>query len=139
MRDDRQRGRGVDGSRRRVAVGELGGRRGRVQAVDPGWPQVGATLTYGIGDWPLVLPGAARVTQCWPSRALAPHGDAPFGGIDVQVRVDSASTGCTLVMREDVVSGPASLVPAPLRAAAIGARNAETLRRLALLAEAPSP
>jgi hypothetical protein len=111
----------------------------RVQAVDPGWPQVGATLTYGIGAWPLVLPGAARVTQCWPSRALALHGDAPFGGIDVQVRVDSASPGCTLVMREDVVSGPARLVPAPLRAAAIGARNAETLRRLALLAEVPSP
>ena len=79
------------------------------------------------------------MTQCWPSRALALHGDAPVGGIDVQVRIDSASTGCTLVMREDVVSGPASLVPAPLRAAAIGARNGETLRRLALLAEAPSP
>jgi hypothetical protein len=57
----------------------------------------------------------------------------------VQVRLDSASTGCTLVMREDVVSGPARLGPASLRAAAIGARNAETLRRLVLLAEAPSP
>ena len=59
----------------------------RVQAVDPGWPQVGATLTCGIGAWPLVLPGAARVTQCWPSRALALHGDAPFGGIDVVVNL----------------------------------------------------
>jgi hypothetical protein len=40
-------------------------------------------------------------------------------------------------MAEDVVSGPARLVPARARAAAITARNVETLRRLALLAERP--
>ena len=44
-----------------------------------------------------------------------------------------------LRMAEDVVSGPAHLVPFRLRAAAIAARNVETLRRLALLAEAPAP
>ena len=43
------------------------------------------------------------------------------------------------LMAEDVVSGPAHLVPAPLRAVAIAARNRETLRRLALLAEVPAP
>ena len=44
-----------------------------------------------------------------------------------------------LEITEDVVSGPARLVPARVRAAVIGARNVETLRRLALLAEAGTP
>ena len=110
----------------------------RVQAVDAHWPEVGASLRYGIGGWPLIMPGAARVTECVPGLALALHGDTPFGGIDVRVLVEPAPSGCTLVMAEDAVSGPAHLVPGPLRAAAIGARNVETLRRLALLAEAPT-
>jgi hypothetical protein len=55
------------------------------------------------------------------------------------VLVEDEPDGRVLVMREDVVSGPAHLIPARLRATAIGARNVETLRRLALLAEAPAP
>jgi hypothetical protein len=111
----------------------------RVTAVDPAWPVVGAGLRYGIGARPLVVPGSARVTASRSGRELALHGTTPVGGIDVQVLVDDAPSGRLLIMREDVVSGPARLVPARLRAAVIGARNVETLRRLALLAEAPAP
>jgi hypothetical protein len=111
----------------------------RVSAVDLAWPAVGARLRYGIGAWPLLLPGSARVTASRPNRELALHGRTPLGGIDVQVLVEDGPAGYVLVMREDVVSGPAHLIPARLRAAAIGARNVETLRRLALLAEAPAP
>ena len=111
----------------------------RVTAVDLAWPAVGAGLRYGIGAWPLVVPGSARVTASRPARELALHGTTPIGGIDVQVLVDDAPAGCVLTMREDAVFGPARLVPAPLRAAVIAPRNVETLRRLALLAEAPAP
>ena len=116
----------------------------RVDAVDPAWPEVGARLRYGIGGWPVVLPGAAQVTACRAGRELALHGRTPFGGVDVRVRIDDAApddgaAGSVLVITEDVVSGPARLVPARVRAAAIGARNVETLRRLALLAEARTP
>ena len=107
----------------------------RVDAVDATWPATGSRLRYGIGGWPVVLPGSAAVTSCRPGRELALHGRTPFGGVDVLVTVDDG----VLVISEDVVSGPARLVPARLRAAAIGARNVETLRRLALLAEAPVP
>jgi len=107
----------------------------RVDAVDAAWPAVGTRLRYGIGGWPVVLPGSAAVTACSPGRELALHGRTPFGGVDVRVRVDDGE----LVITEDVVSGPARLVPARLRAAGIGARNVETLRRLALLAETPMP
>jgi hypothetical protein len=108
----------------------------RVDAVDGGWPAVGAGLRYGIGAWPAVLPGTAEVTRCVPGRELTLHGRTPFGGVAMQLVVDPAPSGCELAMREDVVSGPARLVPQRVRAAMIGARNVETLRRLALLAEA---
>src|ERR1700754_1914017 len=103
----------------------------RVDAVDPTWPGVGCRLRYRIGAWPGMLPGAAEVTTCLPGRELALHGSTPLGGIDVRVLVE----GTTLVMAEDVVSGPAKLIPARVRGAGITARNVETLRRLALLAE----
>ena len=109
----------------------------RVDAVDGAWPAVGAGLRYGIGAWPAVLPGTASVTASEPGRELALHGRTPFGGIDVQLLVDPAPAGSVLVMREDVVSGGARLVPAPVRAVAIRARNVETLRRLTLLTETP--
>jgi hypothetical protein len=121
----------------------------RVDAVDPAWPEVGARLRYGIGGWPVVLPGTAAVTACRPGRELALHGRTPFGGVDVRVRIDDPApddaapdvpaAGSLIVITEDVVSGPARLVPPRVRAAVIGARNVETLRRLALLAEAPVP
>jgi hypothetical protein len=110
----------------------------RVDAVGAGWPAVGAGLRYGIGAWPAVLPGTAEVTACVPGRELALHGRTPFGGVDMQLVVVPAPPGCEIVMREDVVSGPARLVPQRARAAAIAARNVETLRRLALLAETPA-
>jgi hypothetical protein len=107
----------------------------RVDAVDAAWPAVGAGLRYGIGAWPAVLPGAAEVTACRAGHELALHGRTPFGGVDVRVTLAAAASGTELCIEEDVVSGPARLTPARLRAAAIGARNVETLRRLALLAE----
>jgi len=110
----------------------------RVDAVDDPWPAVGARLRYRIGGWPAMLPGSAEVTASRAGRELALHGRTPFGGVDVRVTIAATPAGTELLMAEDVVSGPARLVPAPLRAAAIGARNRETLRRLALLAETPA-
>ena len=111
----------------------------RVDAVDVTWPEVGAHLRYRIGAWPGMLPGAAEVTVCRPARELALHGRTPLGGIDVRMVVEPGREGSVLRIAEDVVSGPARLIPARARAAAIAARNVETLRRLALLAETPAP
>ncbi len=111
----------------------------RVAAVDRTWPATGARLRYGIGAWPVVLPGSASVTASTVGHELTLHGRTPLGGVDVRVRIVEAPSGCVLEITEDVVSGPARLVPARLRAGVIGARNIETLRRLALLAEAPAP
>ena len=110
----------------------------RVDAVDAAWPAVGARLRYRIGAWPVLLPGVAEVTASTPGRELALHGRTPVGGVDVRLTLTAAAGGTELLIAEDVVSGPARLVPARLRAAGIAARNVETLRRLALLAETPA-
>ena len=88
----------------------------RVAAVDRTWPAVGARLRYGIGAWPLVLPGSAEVTACVAGRELALHGRTPFGGSTCGCG-STTRPGCVLEITEDVVSGPARLVPARVRAA----------------------
>ena len=63
---------------------------------------VGARLVYGVGAWPVVLPGSAEVTACVATRELALHGRTPFGEVDARVRIDDAATGCVLEITEDV-------------------------------------
>jgi hypothetical protein len=92
-----------------------------------------------MGGWPVVLAGSAEVTTSAPGRELALHGRTPFGGVDVRVRIDDTATGCVLEITEDVVSGLGRLVPARVRAGVIGARNVETQRRLALVAQTGTP
>ena len=67
---------------------------------------MGARLVYGVGAWPVVLPGSAEVTACVGGRELALHGRTPFGEVDVRVRFDDANNGCVLEITEDVLSGP---------------------------------
>ena len=46
-----------------------------------------------------------------------------------------AEEGTEVVMEEQLVSGPAALLPKPVQDAMLHARNVEALRRLAYLAE----
>ena len=87
----------------------------------------------------MVLPGSAEVTACVGRRELALRGRTPFGEVDVRVRIDDADNRCVLEITEDVLSGSRRLVPARIRAGVIGVRSVETLRRLALPAEAGTP
>jgi hypothetical protein len=53
----------------------------------------------------------------------------------VEFQAAEVPTGCMLVMTEHATSGPVALVPTGVTDPILHARNAETLRRLALLAE----
>lgn len=108
----------------------------RVRAVADAWPAADSTIEHSVGTWPLLLSDETRVEECEPGRRLVLRAKGwPFG--EAQVRVDLHDEGgsCLVELREDAHSGPGRLVPLPLRQAAIQARNTETLRRLALLAE----
>jgi hypothetical protein len=111
----------------------------RMREVDPAWPGVGAQLHYSTGTWPLLLDDTATVLSCVPKRELVLRGRAwPVGEIETRLVLDERAAGCEVVLSDEVRGGPGRLMPSPARSALIGPRNAETLRRLAYLAEGAS-
>lgn len=109
----------------------------RMRDVDPDWPSVGSRLHHSVGNWPLLLDDKTEVLEVDPPRRLRlkTHG-WPAGAAEVIVEVDDVGERHSrLHIREDAVEGPGALVPRPVRQLAIGPRNRETLRRLALLVE----
>jgi hypothetical protein len=111
----------------------------RVDAVVGPWPEPGGSLRYRAGAWPGTLPARAEVVSSVPGAELALHGDlGPAGAVDLVLTLHALPSGSEMAISEDVVAGPGRWIPAAARAAVIKARNRETLRRLALLAERPS-
>jgi uncharacterized protein YndB with AHSA1/START domain len=108
----------------------------RMRDVDEEWPAVGARLNHSIGGWPLLLDDTTTVLEVVPEQRLVLQARGwPVGEARVEIELAPRDNGTLLHMAEDAASGPGKLIPAPLRAAAIGPRNVESLRRLALLAE----
>jgi hypothetical protein len=108
----------------------------RVRAVHAAWPQVGTCIHHSAGLWPLLINDRTEVLACDPERQLVlkPRG-WPTGEAEVNLELESLGpSACLLRIQEDVVAGPARLVPKVIRQAATVPRNRETLRRLALLA-----
>jgi hypothetical protein len=112
----------------------------QMRAVDPAWPGVGAQLHHSVGSWPLLLSDTTTVLACVPKRELVLRVRAwPMGEAEVRLTLEDRTSGCCeVVMAEDARTGPARLVPGPVQSATIGPRNAESLRRLAYLAEGES-
>lgn len=112
----------------------------RMRAVDPNWPAVGAQLHHSIGSWPVMLDDTTSVVSCTPRSELVLRGRGwPMGEVEIELVLEPlAGGGCGLLMKEDVVAGPTKLLPPPVRAALIGPRNVETLKRLAYIAEGGS-
>jgi uncharacterized protein YndB with AHSA1/START domain len=109
----------------------------RMRAVEPDYPKVGSRLHHSVGIWPfLMIEDHTTVTACEPNRRLTLQARAwPAGEAVVDFRLDPVEGGTLVVMGEDAVAGPGRLVPRPMRYAGLLARNKETLRRLAFLAE----
>jgi hypothetical protein len=76
------------------------------------------------------------VSQMEPNSVLEMIARAwPAGEALVRVELEPHGAGTNVVMHEDARRGPATLIPTPLRHVALKARNLETLKRLAYLAE----
>lgn len=108
----------------------------RVRAVSPDWPEPGARLLHTVGSWPVLLDDRTEVLTCTPARRLVLRGRAwPAGEARVELDlVPEPGGGCTVLIREDAVAGPALLLPPPVRHAMLHLRNRETLTRLEMLA-----
>jgi hypothetical protein len=108
----------------------------RMREVDDAWPAVGSELHHSFGVWPAVIDDTT-VSIEWdpPRRAVMKARGWPIG--EALVTLDLKPRGDDTVVRiqEEAVAGPGSLIPAPLLDVPLYIRNAETLHRLAYLAE----
>ncbi|MGB3444101.1 MAG: SRPBCC family protein [Actinophytocola sp.] len=104
-----------------------------VRAVDAGWPEIGARIHHSVGPWPLVVHDTTEVVDVEPGRLLELDARSwPLGAARVRMELSRTDEGGTAVlMSEQVVRGPARLLPGPLQAALLIPRNRESLSRLA--------
>jgi hypothetical protein len=108
----------------------------RMREVDDEWPAVGARLHHSVGSWPLLINDVTEVIDAVPGSSLTLSAKArPTGVAEVKISLEAVGPGTRIVIEEDAVSGPARLMPKPLRDAQLRWRNTETLRRLAYVAE----
>lgn len=112
----------------------------RMRDVDASWPKPGSRLHHSVGVWPALLNDVTSCTE-WepPHRAVFTARGWPFGEARVELEVRPHVDGCLVRIQEYAVSGPAVLVPRPIADFAFRQRNAETLRRLAYIAESIDP
>jgi len=107
------------------------------ETVGADWPAVGAELHHSLGVWPLLIDDVTRVLVSRPERELRLRGKGwPVGEVEIHLLLrPEENGGCEIVMREDVVAGPAKLIVKPVRVVMMTRRNTEALQRLAYLAE----
>lgn len=108
----------------------------RMREVDTDWPAVGAQLHHSVGCWPLLVDDSTEVVDVVPGRSLTLHARArPTGVAEVRISLEPTGAETLVVIDEDAISGPALLLPRPLRSPTLTWRNVESLRRLAYLSE----
>lgn len=108
----------------------------RMREVDEHWPEVGSRLHHSVGSWPLLIDDDTEVVDVRPGASLTLKAKArPSGSALVTIRLEPLGAETRVVIEEDAVSGPAVLVPRPLRDLGLKWRNVESLRRLAYVAE----
>jgi uncharacterized protein YndB with AHSA1/START domain len=108
----------------------------RMREVEDAWPQVGARIHHSVGVWPLVIDDHTEVLEADEGRSLRLQARAwPGGEAEVIIHLEAKGEGTVVTIEEDLVAGPARLMPAPVRRPVFKIRNRETLRRLAWLAE----
>lgn len=108
----------------------------RMRDVDRTWPQTGAKLHHSAGVWPAVIDDNTEVLECDPGRFMRLRARGwPLGEAEVAITLHPAGAHTLVEIEERAVSGPGAMIPRPVEDLAIKYRNAETLRRLAFVAE----
>lgn len=104
-----------------------------IRDVDPGWPAAGSKLHHSVGPWPLVVKDVTVVREVQPPRLIELDARLwPVGAATVRLELDDIAPNVTRVrMVEQVVRGPAKIVPSAAQALLLVPRNRESLRRLA--------
>jgi uncharacterized protein YndB with AHSA1/START domain len=108
----------------------------RIRRVDEGFPEPGAAVHHSVGAWPLLLSDVTEVEHVDPPHEIVLRAKTwPAGEALVRVSCQGSDGRTEVELEEYAVAGPAALVPRPVESLLLRARNQETLRRLAYLAE----
>lgn len=109
----------------------------RIRGVDEGWPKQGTQIHHSVGLWPLLINDNTEVEHIDAPRELRLKVRIwPTGSGIVTMRCIPQAGGRTeVVMEEQLVSGPISLMPKAAQDFLLDKRNVEALRRLSYLAE----
>ena len=108
----------------------------RISRVDEGFPEPGAAVHHSVGAWPLLLSDVTEVEHVDPPHEIVLRAKTwPAGEALVRVSCQGSDGRTEVELEEYAVAGPAALVPRPVESLLLRARNQETLRRLAYLAE----
>ena len=108
----------------------------RMRDVDEGWPEKGTQLHHSVGTWPALLDDTTEVLEVQPLSMIKLRARTwPAGSANVVIRLNAVGTDTEVTIEEDVVNGPALLMPKPARDVGLKWRNVETLRRLAYIVE----
>jgi hypothetical protein len=111
----------------------------RMRDVGEDWPRTGATLRHSFGVWPVLIDDTTTVLEWDPPRRFVLQARGwPVGEARVTIDVKPRGHDTLVRIQEEAVRGPGSLIPAPIVDLPLLWRNAETLHRLAYLAEGMS-
>lgn len=112
----------------------------RMRDVADSWPQTESRLHHSFGVWPALINDTTSVVEYDPPRRFVLRARGwPMGEAEVAIDVRPTADGCVVQMLEHAVAGPGALIPRPLLDIPLFFRNAETLHRLAYLAEGMAP
>lgn len=108
----------------------------RMREVAETWPRVGSHLHHSFGVWPVLIDDETEVLAYDPPRHILLRAKGwPMGEAQVDIQVRPHPDGAVVRIQEEAVAGPGSLIPTAILDVALQLRNAETLHRLAYLAE----
>ncbi|MEJ1154713.1 SRPBCC family protein [Microbacterium marmarense] len=109
----------------------------RMREVDEHWPQPGGRLHHSFGVWPALINDTTLSLEWNPPHQMVMRARGwPLG--EAQVTIDVRAIGdehCMVRIQEQAVRGPTRLLPRFMRDLLLHARNAETITRLAFVAE----
>lgn len=108
----------------------------RIREVGKDWPEKGSRIHHSVGVWPLLINDHTEVLDAVPGRSIKLRARGwPVGEAEIELRLSDVGAQTEVVIQEDAVAGPGTLVPEPLKSLTLKWRNTESLRRLAFLVE----
>ncbi|GLY47674.1 polyketide cyclase [Lentzea sp. NBRC 102530] len=113
-----------------------------IRDVDAGWPAVGTRIHHSAGAWPTQIEDTTTVLAVEPGRLLELEAHLwVLGTAKVRLTMSPVNGGAAteVTMEEEIVRGPAQLVPAFLQGVLFQPRNKESLARLGDLAVGREP